>query len=191
MSLPRIEGLRRRLSYANIIATLALFVALGGTSVAAVSYINGRQIRPHSIPKNRLTHRAITQLKANRGPRGLRGARGPAGPVGPTGPGPVVLAYAGSGTRPLPAGKESVAVAMCPPGMVVTGGGGITAGSPSFTNTGVNISASAWASSREGGPPDEWWVAANNASASDTTFSATATCARATVAGSHRFGVAP
>jgi hypothetical protein len=183
MKLPKIHSLRSRLSYANLAATLALFIALGGTSVAAVSYINGTLIKPHSIPKNRLTHKAITQLKGNRGPRGLRGATGVAGPVGPTGPGPVVLSYVNSGTRPLPAGKESVAVAVCPPGMVVTGGGGITAGSPSLTNTGTNISGSGWALSRDGGPPDEWWVSANNSSASDTTFSATAICARATVAG--------
>jgi hypothetical protein len=40
--------LRSRISYANLTATLALFVALGGTSYAAVQ-LSGRDIRPHSL----------------------------------------------------------------------------------------------------------------------------------------------
>ena len=167
----------------NLVAYIALLVALSGSSYAAAPLISGSQIKPHSIPKNRLTNKAIAQLKGNRGPRGLRGATGPAGPVG--------LTYVYSPPLPLPAGTGRVAVAFCPPGTVALGGGGITAGSPSFTNTGANISASAWASSRAGFAPDQWWVSANNASASATTFSAAAVCAPATVAGSTAFGIAP
>lgn len=42
------EALRRRLSYANVVATLALFVALGGSSYAALS-ITGRDVRNGSL----------------------------------------------------------------------------------------------------------------------------------------------
>lgn len=42
------RGLRARLSYANVIATLALFIALGGVSYAAVK-----------LPKNSVTSKAI------------------------------------------------------------------------------------------------------------------------------------
>ncbi len=35
------------------VALLALFIALGGTAVAA-TFINGTQIRPRSLPENRL-----------------------------------------------------------------------------------------------------------------------------------------
>ncbi len=59
------RGLGRSLRH-NTIALLALFLALGGTSFAAASYISGKQIKPHSIPKNRLTRKAIKQLKGNR-----------------------------------------------------------------------------------------------------------------------------
>jgi hypothetical protein len=159
----------------NLVAYIALLVALSGSSYAAAPLISGSQVKPHSIPKNRLTNKAIGQLKGNRGPRGLRGATGPPGPA-------VVLTYVYSPPLPLPAGTERVAVAFCPPGTVALGGGGITAGSPGFTNTGANISASAWAGP-ESGPPDQWYVSANNESASDTTFSAAAVCARATAVG--------
>jgi hypothetical protein len=48
------------------VALLALFLALDGTSFAAASYVSGSQIKPHSIPKNRLTNKAIKSLKGNR-----------------------------------------------------------------------------------------------------------------------------
>jgi hypothetical protein len=70
----------------NSIALLALFLALGGTSYAAATLISGTQIKPHTIAKNRLTNKAIKQLKGNRGPRGLPGAAGSQGARGPTGP---------------------------------------------------------------------------------------------------------
>jgi len=85
MQFLRVQAGRVRVGYAGVIATLALFVALGGTSVAAVSYINGKQIKPHSIPKNRLTNSAIAALHGVRGAQGIPGAQGPTGVRGPTG----------------------------------------------------------------------------------------------------------
>jgi hypothetical protein len=76
-----------------------LFLALGGTSYAAATLINGSQIKKHTIAKNRLTNKAIKQLKGNRGPRGLAGAQGPTGAAGargatgPQGPGGAILSY--------------------------------------------------------------------------------------------------
>jgi hypothetical protein len=48
-----IEALRRRLSYANVMATLAVFIALGGSSYAALK-ITGRDVENGS-----LTHRDL------------------------------------------------------------------------------------------------------------------------------------
>lgn len=42
------RALRDRLTYANVMATLAVFIAIGGTSWAAVK-ISGRQIKAHTI----------------------------------------------------------------------------------------------------------------------------------------------
>lgn len=43
-----IEALRRRLSYANVMATLAVFIALGGTSYAALT-VTGRSVKNGSL----------------------------------------------------------------------------------------------------------------------------------------------
>lgn len=51
--------LRHRLTYANVTATLALFVALGGSSYAAVT-INGRSIENRSIAAKKLKRNTIT-----------------------------------------------------------------------------------------------------------------------------------
>jgi Collagen triple helix repeat (20 copies) len=85
---PRITG---RLTYANLLATLALFVALGGSSYAAV------KLAPGSIGNKELRNGAVTSDKVKKGslqardfkagqlPRGATGPQGPAGPQGPQG----------------------------------------------------------------------------------------------------------
>ncbi len=61
----------------NLVAWLALFVALGGTSLAASHYVinSTKQINPKVIKK----------LKGNHGARGATGLTGPTGPRGPQG----------------------------------------------------------------------------------------------------------
>jgi len=61
----------RSLSYANIVATLALFLAVGGGGAIAVAATSSNHHASSSNP--------------NRGPRGPRGHRGPQGPQGPKG----------------------------------------------------------------------------------------------------------
>jgi hypothetical protein len=54
------------LSFSNVIAVLALFLALGGSVYAASSHkINGSKIKPKSIPGNRIKAKSLTgnQLK--------------------------------------------------------------------------------------------------------------------------------
>lgn len=57
--------IKKILTFSNVIALLALFVALGG-SVYAASKINGKQIKPKSIPANRIKPGSLTgtQIKA-------------------------------------------------------------------------------------------------------------------------------
>jgi hypothetical protein len=69
---------RRRRSYANITATLALVFALGGgTAWAAHSYLitSTHQIKPS----------VLKTLRGNRGPRGFAGLTGAAGSAGANG----------------------------------------------------------------------------------------------------------
>ncbi len=96
----------RRPTPAMLVALLALFVALGGTSLATVvmlpaQSVGTEQLRNDSVTRAKIAHESITsvlvkdasltakdfalgQLPA--GPAGPVGATGPAGPVGPTGP---------------------------------------------------------------------------------------------------------
>src|SRR5262249_14876251 len=57
--------LRSRLTYANVVATLALFIALGGTSVAASSLISGSKIKKNSIPADRIVKHSLTATQIN------------------------------------------------------------------------------------------------------------------------------
>jgi hypothetical protein len=71
--------MRPRLSYANVVATLALIAALGGSAVAA-SYVitSTKQIAPK-------VRKALKGKKGKRGPIGKTGPIGPAGPAGTAG----------------------------------------------------------------------------------------------------------
>ncbi len=51
--------LRQRLTYANVMSTLAVFIALGGSSYAALT-ISGASIENRSIPAKKLKRNAIT-----------------------------------------------------------------------------------------------------------------------------------
>jgi hypothetical protein len=53
------QKLRYRLTYANVMSTLAVFVALGGSSYAALE-INGSSIENRSIPAKKLKRNSIT-----------------------------------------------------------------------------------------------------------------------------------
>jgi hypothetical protein len=84
-----------RLSYANVMATGAVFVALGGTSYA-VTKIHGRDIAPRTIPAGKLKRDTLTAREIGAGAigsselsRSLREAIGAPGPTGAKGdPGP-------------------------------------------------------------------------------------------------------
>jgi hypothetical protein len=58
------QRIRARLSYANVTATIALFVALGGTGYAAVNLprnsVGSKQIRAHAVTGAKLAAHSIT-----------------------------------------------------------------------------------------------------------------------------------
>jgi hypothetical protein len=87
--------LREHLTYANVMATIAVFVALGGSGYAAVALqrnsVKGKHIARNAITspkvKNRSLKRkdfALGQLpKGDPGPRGEKGEKGDQGSPGP------------------------------------------------------------------------------------------------------------
>jgi hypothetical protein len=79
-----------RLSYANVTATLALFIALGGSSYAALSLprnsVGTQQIRPGAVRSADVKNRSLqTADLSTRARAALAGRQGPAGPAGPAG----------------------------------------------------------------------------------------------------------
>lgn len=56
-----LRSVRGRLSYANVVATLALFIALGGSSYA-VTKISGRNIKANSITGRQIKERTLAPV---------------------------------------------------------------------------------------------------------------------------------
>jgi hypothetical protein len=112
----------RKPSPAVVVAVLALFVALGGTAVAAHHFLitSAKQIKPSVL-------RELRGATGRPGPAGAQGASGAPGPQGPAGPvnlsaltivrAPDVL------VRPQ---TEATSVASCANGSHVVSGGGWT-----------------------------------------------------------------
>jgi hypothetical protein len=94
--------MRARLTYANVTATLALFLALGGVSWAAVTLparsVGARELKNNAVKSSKIANGAVqradlaTDVLPERGPAGApgptgpRGATGAPGATGPRGP---------------------------------------------------------------------------------------------------------
>ena len=86
----------KHMTYANLMASIAVFVALGGTGYAAVK-INGKNIKNKSIAGKKLKNRTITGGKISKGTisslKGQTGAKGDPGNAGPIGPSNVYASF--------------------------------------------------------------------------------------------------
>jgi hypothetical protein len=78
--------IRRRATYANIAATLALFLSLTGGALAASHYV--------ITSKKQISPKVLQKLKGKPGKTGPAGPAGPAGAAGPGGAPGSALAYA-------------------------------------------------------------------------------------------------
>jgi hypothetical protein len=79
-----------RLTYANVIATIALFAALGGGAYAATQLpknsVGTAQIQNNAVTPAKLSAAAEKGMQGPAGPKGATGATGATGPAGATGP---------------------------------------------------------------------------------------------------------
>jgi hypothetical protein len=120
-------------SPATVIAVIALLVALGGTSYAAVvlpaNSVGTAQLRNSAVNSLKVKDRSLLardfapgQIPA--GPAGPTGAAGPAGPAGATGPaGAAAGAIVHVTSVPAPPGTTTSGIAACASGQKATGGG--------------------------------------------------------------------
>jgi hypothetical protein len=81
------QRLRGKLTYANVVATLALFLVLaGGTAVAASrlakNSVGSKQIKKRAVTPAKLSAAATATLIGPTGPKGATGAQGPKGDPG-------------------------------------------------------------------------------------------------------------
>jgi hypothetical protein len=92
---PVIRTARRHLTYANAMATIAVFIALSGSAYAATKLqaksVGSRELKNGAVTKAKIAKGTLSALTAKRGatgaagPAGAAGATGAAGPTGPTG----------------------------------------------------------------------------------------------------------
>lgn len=97
------EPIRDRLTYSNVVATLALFVALGGGAYAAIKLpansVGSKQLKTHAVTPKKVAPATVALFKGQKGdkgdpgpqggtgsqgPQGLQGLQGVQGPVGPS-----------------------------------------------------------------------------------------------------------
>ena len=141
----RMPSIRPRLSYANVVASLALFVALGGVSWAAVTLPTGsvgnRQLKRSAVSTAKVRDRSLLARDFKRGqlPRGepgLAGERGVPGPKGdkgdrgapgaqgdPGAPGATNVVVRKQDTAVQANGGRALFAVQCAPGERAVGGG--------------------------------------------------------------------
>ena len=107
--------LKPPLTYANVMATIAVFIALGGTSYAVTQLprnsVGDRQLKPNAVSGAKVRDASIGRADLAgdalvAGPRGARGPAGRDGQPGPQGvagqPGPAGVVGGAEAWRPLP-----------------------------------------------------------------------------------------
>ena len=125
-----------RATFANVMSCLALFIALGGTGIAAVAgvapgSVGNAQLKPNSVGTGKVIDGSLraVDFKSGELPAGARGATGPtgaagaAGPAGPAGSIKSTITVVGSGPQLGPNGGFGSGNAICPSGYQAIGGG--------------------------------------------------------------------
>ncbi len=175
------NSIRRHLSYANVVATMALVLAMGGTAVAAKHYLinSTSQIKPSVLKKLKgnagatgaagVAGAAGTQGKE--GPQGKEGSKGLQGIEGPSGISGYQVVKGPVATNEGGTFNFARSNAKCPSGLKALGGGFLTI---SGENGKIYVA--------DDGPngSGEWEIITASASATGYTMAAFAICANVT-----------
>ncbi|HEV7483620.1 MAG TPA: hypothetical protein VGO13_11035 [Solirubrobacterales bacterium] len=179
---------RPRLTYANVIATLALFLALGGATAYAASLgknsVGNKQLKKNAVTGAKVKDGSLLagDFKAGQLPSGERGPvgeRGPQGVAGAPGATSVVTRYGYEGKPKEDETGQSFA--SCLPGETVTGGGFEIFGEPEeveyeLLSSGptageANVESDVvYTPPEDGSPATGWRVLIDNGEPSDTVF---------------------
>lgn len=116
------KALKSKPTYANVMATIAVFIALGGGAYAATQLpknsVGAKQLKVGAVTQNKIdksAQKALQGLRGEIGPKGETGTRGPAGATNVTARSSPATAVASGGIT-----QEE---ASCGPGETAVGGG--------------------------------------------------------------------
>jgi hypothetical protein len=189
-----IRSIRSRMTFANVTSLIALFVALGGSSYAALALPKG-SVGPKQLKRNAVTSPKVkpgslllsdfrrSQRAGLRGPQGAQGPQGPLGPQGPKGdpgaPGATNLVVRSETYDPLPSNVHRVNRVMCEPGERAVGGGAGMTGNAGAEELQQSYPAAADGSRAEtGDTPAGWWSIIENYAGAPQTPVAYVVCVR-------------
>jgi hypothetical protein len=118
-----LSKLRSKLTYANVMATVAVFMALGGGAYAAVKLpansVGSKQIKKKAVTPSKVAPATVKLFKGQKGDQGATGGKGDPGPPG----------------QPGARGSDV-------PGVMLTGGAVPSAATTTFYDLPVGASAS-------------------------------------------------
>jgi hypothetical protein len=134
-----LKSMRKRLSYANVMSSIAVFLVLGGAAVAATQLpknsVGTKQLRRNAVTSAKVKDGSLQQAdfaqgtllrgpKGDAGKRGPKGATGATGPTGPQGvPGATNVVVRTNQVLFLEDGSQGTVRADCESGEKVVGGG--------------------------------------------------------------------
>jgi hypothetical protein len=157
-----LSQLRSRLTYANVMASIAVFIALGGGAYAlslGKGSVRSKHIKAGAVTSAKVADDSLIgsdidedTLQVPRGEAGPRGPKGDAGnpgvqgPAGPQGPPGLSGVQVVSATSSFNSSSSKTATANCPGGKTVVGsgaslGGFYTSGSSNNTYSEVVVTA--------------------------------------------------
>ncbi len=85
------KQIRKRLTYANVMSSIAVFLILGGATAFAAAQlgkntVGAKQLKANAVTATKIQKGAVTQDKiSSRAQAALKGAQGSVGPTGPQG----------------------------------------------------------------------------------------------------------
>lgn len=169
--------------YANVTATMALVVALGGTSYAAIilpaNSVGTKQLKKRAVTASKIRPNAVTSAAVKNGSLragDFKAGQLPAGPAGPAGATNVVRRLAGS--QPVAPGALAALALSCNPGeRAITGGlQGDPAPPPDGNIFTITDNFPTTTTTLAGDIPTGWYVEARNTSNAPNQFLAFIVC---------------
>jgi hypothetical protein len=172
--------------YANVTATLALIVALGGTSYAAIrlpaNSVGAKQLKRHAVTSSKLNASAVTSSTVKNGSlraKDFKAGQIPAGPAGPAGAaGATNIVRRQTPSPGVAAGAIGAVTMTCNPGeRAITGG--LEGDGAAFTPNTFALTDSFPRTTRTGAGdvPTGWYVEARNTASSSSQFLGYLVCA--------------